>query len=368
MAMTSYERVVTTFRRQEPDRVPIFELMIDPKVIDAILPGATYADLVEALDIDCALTPTPSRMYSLELVGHDGDTPLYKTEWGEVRAATAEMVTIPVKHPLQTHADWESYQVPDPDKPGRLDALKALVERFKGKRAVGCHLHDAFTYPSYLFGMSELFVNLVEEPDWVKEVIDACIAHNVRMVELAVKAGADYIVFGDDVGGKSGPLMSPKHYAEFFLPGLARVIAKAHELGAYVIKHTDGNVTRLLDMFAEAGIDAFHPSDPSSGMDIVEVKQKYRDRFAVCGGVDTGDPLSRWPVSDLVAAVRQRIVELAPGGGWMIASSNTIHSSVKPESYQAMVMAIRTYGNYGHLNEAISPTLEASIGHIPIAA
>ncbi len=45
MAMTSYERVVAAFRRQEPDRVPIFELMIDPKVIDAILPGATFTEI-----------------------------------------------------------------------------------------------------------------------------------------------------------------------------------------------------------------------------------------------------------------------------------------------------------------------------------
>jgi uroporphyrinogen decarboxylase len=366
MAMTSYERVMAAFHRREPDRVPIFELMIDPKVIGDILPGGTYDDLIEALDIDCVLTPTASRMYSLELVDRDGDTPIYRTEWRELRAGTAEMVTIPIKHPLKTHTDWESYQVPDPDKPGRMDALKALVERFKGKRAVGCHLHDSFSYPSYLFGMSELFVNMLEEPDWVKEVIDACTAHNVRMVELAMQAGADYIVFGDDVGGKAGPLMAPRHYAEFFLPGLARVVQAAKSRGAYVIKHTDGNVLRLLDMFIEAGIDAFHPSDPSSGMDIVEVKRRYGDRLTVCGGVDTGEPLSHWPVADLVAAVRQRITELAPGGGWMIASSNTIHSSVRPENYQAMVTAVRTYGNYGHLNEVINPALAASIGKIPL--
>jgi uroporphyrinogen decarboxylase len=367
MAMSSLERVMAVFRHEEPDRVPIFEFMIDPKVIERILPGASCPDLVEALDIDCVFTSTPSKMYSLELVEYRNDTPIYQTEWGELRAANVEMVTIPIEHPLKSHNDWEVYQAPDPDKVGRLSELKDLVTQFKGKRAIGCHLHDSFTYPSYLFGMSELFINLVLEPEWVKEVIEVCNTHCIRMVELAVDAGADFIMFGDDVGGKSGPLISPSHYEEFFLPGLVNVVNKAHEKGTYVVKHTDGNVNSLLDMFAEAGIDAFHPSDPSSGMDILTTKHQYSDYFTVCGGIDTGDPLSRWSVEELVTEVRRRIDELAPGGGWMIASSNTIHSSVKPENYQAMVMAARTYGNYGHLNQAANPELELCIGKIPIS-
>ena len=367
-SMTPRERVLTTLRREEPDRVPIFELMIHPHVVTGILPGGAYEDLVEALDIDCVMSGTPSNMYGREVIGERDGYPVYRTEWGETRATTVEMVSIPVAHPLQSRADWEAFQIPDPDKPGRLDELKRLVERFGGKRAVGCHLHDSFTYPSYLFGMADLLMNLILEPGWVHEVIDACNAHTVRMVELAVEAGADFVVFGDDYGGGSGPLMSPRHFEEFFLPGLAAVTQKAHEKGALVIKHTDGNVYSLLDMFVEAGIDAFHPSDPSAGMDIVQVKREYGDRLSVVGGIDTGDPLSYWPVEDLVAEVRKRIRELAPGGGWMIASSNVPHATVRPANYHAMVLATRAYGVYGRLDEPISAALEASIGKVPIGA
>ncbi len=367
MAMTSYERVMMALQREEPDRVPIFEFMIDPKVIDGILPGGSYPDLVEALDIDCVVTPTPSRMYNLHVVDELADgTPIYQSDWGERRAANVEMVTIPVQHPVKSHADWEAYQVPDPERPERLTDLRMLVSRFKGRRAIGFHTHDSFNYPSYVFGMTELFLNLIEEPEWVQEVVDACNAHCVRLVELAVQAGADFIMLGDDLGGKAGPMMSPRHYRQFFLPGLVRVVEKVHALGARVIKHSDGNVTRLLDMFVEAQIDGFHPSDPAAGMDIAEVKRHYGDRFAVCGGIDTGEQLSWWSVPQLVAEVRRRIDQLAPGGGWMIASSNTVHSSVRPENYQALVRAIQTYGNYGRLNEPISSDLEASIGQVPL--
>jgi len=209
-------------------------------------------------------------------------------------------------------------------------------------------------------------INLILEPDWVKEVVDACNAHTTRMAELVVEAGADFVILSDDYGGKQGPLMSIKHFEEFFLPGLASAAQAAKRKGAYVMKHSDGNITSLLPFFIEAGIEGFHPSDPSAGMDIAEVKREFGDRLAIFGGIDTGDPLSNWPVEKLVSEVRPIRRELAPGGGWAISSSNTVHSSVKPENYHALVMATRTYGNYGYLDHAISKEFASSIGKISI--
>jgi len=355
------------FNLKEPsDRVPIFEILINPKTINAIIPGGTYEDLVEALDIDCVVGPTPSKMFEKEIIGHNGEYAIFKTEWGETRQDTAESVSIPTDHPIKTRADWEKYHIPDPEKPGRLDALKQIVKRFKGKRFIGANIHDSLNYPEYLFGLDNLMMNLILDPGWVKEVISACIEHTVRMAELVVEAGADFVIMSDDFGAKSGPLMSAKHFEEFFLPGIAAVASAAKNKGAFVMKHTDGNVNKLLPFFADAGIQGFHPSDPSAGMDIVEVKKKYGDRMAVFGGIDIMDPLSSWPVDKLVQEVRRRIRELAPGGGWAISSSNSIVVSVKPENYQAMVLAARVYGNYGQLDEPANLELLSKIGQIPL--
>jgi len=37
---------------------------------------------------------------------------------------------------------------------------------------------------------------------------------------------------------------------------------------------------------------------------------------------------------------------LAPGGGYIMASSNTIHSGVKPENLKTMIEATKKYGVY----------------------
>ena len=50
--MNSIERLLTTFERKIPDRVPTFELVIDSQVIDSIIPGADVYDFVEKMELD----------------------------------------------------------------------------------------------------------------------------------------------------------------------------------------------------------------------------------------------------------------------------------------------------------------------------
>jgi len=159
-------------------------------------------------------------------------------------------------------------------------------------------------------------------------------------------------VFGDDYGGNEGPLMSPKHFEEFFLPGMLEVVQTAKELGAYVIKHTDGNINEILEMMVSTGIDGIHPLDPEAGMNIKEVKEKYGDRVCVIGNIDTGKILSDSTPDVVEEVVKNTIMDVAPGGGYIIASANSIHVRVKPENYLAMLKAARKYGNYSHLGKS----------------
>ncbi len=102
-------------------------------------------------------------------------------------------------------------------------------------------------------------------------------------------------------------------------------------------------------MIINTGIDGIHPLDPEAGMNIKEVKEKFGDRVCVIGNIDTGKVLSESSPDVVEETVKKTILEVAPGGGYMIASANSIHSKVKPENYIAMLKAARKYGNYSHL-------------------
>jgi uroporphyrinogen decarboxylase len=95
-----------------------------------------------------------------------------------------------------------------------------------------------------------------------------------------------------------------------------------------------------------AGIDALDPIEPIAGMDIGEVKARYGDRIALCGNVDCGELLSRGTARQVIEAVKETIAKASPGGGHILASSNSIHPAVKPLNYKAMVEAARRYGRY----------------------
>lgn len=347
--MTNYERAEKALKREAPDKVPIFELVIDSRVIEGICPGYGYADFVEKYDFDIVLTGTPSSNYRKVMLDEKSKT--FRDEWGVIRRYSDQTVPFPIEGPIKSEKDIEGYTPADPLDPMRFFQLEGLLKRFKGKKMVGMHVHDAFSYPAYLRGMDNLLLDIIERPDLVKQLIKIGVEHTRVLMEKAKEIGADLFVFGDDYAGNHGPLMSPKHFEEFFLPGMKELVAIAKSLGAYTIKHTDGNINSILEMITDTGIDGIHPLDPEAGMNIGEVKEKYGNKICVIGNIDTGKILTESTKDVVTEAVRRTIKNIAPGGGYIVASANSIHSHVKPENYKVMLEAVRKYGNYEHLGE-----------------
>ena len=113
-----------------------------------------------------------------------------------------------------------------------------------------------------------------------------------------------------------------------------------------MIKHTDGYIWPIMDMIIDAGIDAINPIQPDAGMDIELVKRKYGHRVCIVGNINCGYTLSDAPLEQVVLEVKEAIRKAGPGGGYIMMSSNSLHSSVNPENYRTMVEATRTYGRY----------------------
>jgi len=345
--MTNRERAVTALERGIPDRVPLFELHIDERVRRRICPGCSYEDFAEQFDFDIVMTGTPSDNYRMNPV--DRTKRLYRDEWGVLRQFSEQTVSFPLEGPIQNERDLDRYVVPDPRDPFRFRSLIRLVERFREKRLIGMHVHDAFSYPSYLRGMDNLLMDLIDNSSLVHRLVEIGVKHSLDLMQRARELGAELFVFGDDYAGQQGPFMSPRHFDEFFLPGMREVVQAAKSLGAYTIKHTDGNITPILDRIVETGIHGLHPLDPEAGMNIAEVKNRYVDRICVIGNIDTGRVLSEAPPREVEEEVRKTICNIAPGGGYIISSANSIHVKVKPENYVAMLRAARRFGRYDQL-------------------
>jgi uroporphyrinogen decarboxylase len=193
--------------------------------------------------------------------------------------------------------------------------------------------------------MSNLMTDFAWRPQFVHDMArvatDLCLAE----IDMGTKLGVDGIVVEGDLAGEVTTLVSPRHFREFIKPYEAELATYAHRQGLKIIKHSDGNVWPVLDDLIEAGFDGFNPVQPQC-MDIAEVKAHVAGRLCLVGNIDCRELLPFGTVEEVQRTVKETIATAAPGGGYIICSSNSIHAGCKAENYIAMVEAAHEYGEY----------------------
>jgi uroporphyrinogen decarboxylase len=339
--MTSYERFVAALELREPDRVPIYEGFIDPVVVEGICPGGTYHDVIEKLDLDMVrITEGNERRYIDEAKG------IFTDKWGVTYRKTAQETGFPIEGPIKSESDLASFTPPDPKDELAYMHVQEALSRFKGKRMVIWRGLDGFAVTLALRGMENYMMDYIDNPRFAHGVMEITNEFTTKCALEAVRRGCDAVVLLDDYADKNGPIMGPAFFREFVLPYLKKTVRAIKDAGAYVIKHTDGNIWTIIDDIVETGIDAINPLEPVAGMDIGEVKKKYGKKVCIVGNIDCGYLLCLGREEDVRETVRQTIRAAAPGGGYIISSSNSLQSSVNPRNYMAMVEEAKSYGRY----------------------
>ncbi len=344
MKMNSAERVFAALERRVPDRVPIVEVLIDPTIVKK-LGFSSYAEMYEELDLDAiflnSLLDYPEGT-TLEIPAGK----IVKNAWGTTLQYTNEVVAIPIDHPIKDPEDWLNYRPPDPTIPeSELRRIREVVRRYKGKRAIVAHSREVFADSWYLRGMEAYMMDLILRPALAHQIANTVVAYNKERARQLIQAGAEIIFLGDDYAHKTGPLMSPRHFRQFHLPGITEIVQYIKRLGAYCIKHTDGNIWPIIEPIIGTGIDCLGPLEPGADMDLLKVKQQFGDRICVLGNVDV-DLLSRGAPDEVRAETARLIARCAPGGGYILSSGNSISSSVQPENFLAMIETGRMLGRY----------------------
>jgi uroporphyrinogen decarboxylase len=331
--------MLTALDLGEPDRVPIWELIINQPVIKALAGDISMTEFAQREGLDGFTIFEDSRT---EWV----DANTYRDEWGINWKVEPSGLAYPGGGPIHTEDDLAEYSPPNPDADHRLLSLEKAVREHGGRMGIVFISHEAFEFSHYLRGMKNLLIDYYRNPRLATRLARMVTDYKERIIERAIEIGADIIVTGDDYCNRTGPIMSVRHFEEFVLPYLRETIRVAHSRGIPYIKHTDGNIWPILEQMVGAGIDAIDPLEPVAGMDIGQVKHLYGDRLCLIGNIDCGQLLSTATRKEVAASVRETISLAAPGGGYILASSNSIHPAVRPDNYQAMVSSGRKYGRY----------------------
>jgi uroporphyrinogen decarboxylase len=199
----------------------------------------------------------------------------------------------------------------------------------------------------FLYRMDRFMEMLAGEPARVHAFLDRVVELHLANLERFLKAVGPYIdviLFGDDLGGQNGPLLSPKMYREFFKPRHAMLWRRAKQLSnAKVMLHCCGGVRSLLPDLIDAGLDAINPVQISCrGMAAAELKREFgKDLTFWGGGCDTRDVLPNDGPEAVRAHVRELVQTLAPGGGFVFQQVHNIQANVPAENIVAMFQALR---------------------------
>ena len=338
--MLGKERILRALRREVPDAVPTFEWFIDAAVGRALTDSDDPLDVVERLDLD-GVNIRPD--YRKEF---QDDTTLVD-EWQIRRQLTGDCLPALLDSPILDVTRHARYQFPDPAAPHRFTTLERAIERFGDRRAAILNLRDGFSDMRDLLGYEESLMALLSEPQAFAELLERVVEYNLELAAVARRrCGVEVVATTDDVANATGLLMRPATYFEMIAPHFRRVLQGYKDLGYLCIKHCDGKIDAVVDFWIECGIDALDPIDPSAGYTLAPMKQKYGARVCLKGNVDCTGALCQGTPDEVADEVRQCLRGGAPGGGFILSSSNTIHRGVRPENYRAMLNALREHGQY----------------------
>ena len=95
-------------------------------------------------------------------------------------------------------------------------------------------------------------------------------------------------------------------------------------------------------------MDILHPVQVSTRElgDTARLKKEFGDRISFCGAIDTRNVLPNGTTDDVRAEVRRRILDLAPGGGYIATAVHCIQPDVPPENVVAMCEEVSIAGRY----------------------
>jgi uroporphyrinogen decarboxylase len=374
--LTSRERVQYALNHEEPDRVPIFfgtsgaTTMLGPaydrlkahlglqretKVFWRALQYALLdEDVMERFGSDgrpLIAGPVPAPVE--QVLSTDSLLDSWGITWRRPPANHYyEIIDPPLKH--ATIDDLARYPWPQVADPSRFAGLKAKAKAIQdaGYAVVALSGVSVFEYCYMLRGVEAWLIDLAANPDFalalLRRIADLQREAACRMMEEAGEY-IDVVITGDDLGSQKAPLISPKMYRRMIKPIHAELLAAIKSrTKAKIFYHSDGNVYPLLADLIEVGVDLLNPVQVSAADmgDTARLKREFGHRLSFCGAIDTQAVLPYGTPDDVRREVRQRIRDLGPGGGYILAAVHCLQPDVPPENVVAMFEEALKAGRY----------------------
>jgi hypothetical protein len=354
--MSSKERVLTAFARQQPDRVPI-NYSSNPGIDGRLkahygLKTDDHEGLRRVLGVDFRSVRAPyvgSRLHE-ELPGIQVD-PL----WGIHRryiehesGAYWDYCDFPLRD--ADEATVAAWPMPSPDDYD-YSQVEGQCRRF-GKYAINgaAGYGDIINGNGFLRGMEQVLIDLITDDPAGLLLADRrmeILIEVTRRTLEAAKGGVDFLWLGEDLGTQIGPTISLALFRKQIRPRYQAFcdLARAYDLPVMI--HSCGSSSWAFDDFIEMGIQVVDTLQPEAkDMAPAYLKERWGGRLAFHGCISTAGPVAYGSVQEVIDYCRETLEIMMPGGGYCFAPTHSLQDNSPTENVVAMYETAHRFGVY----------------------
>ncbi len=278
--MNSYQRVMNRFEGKPVDHIPNLSIVM---MFAAKQAGYTYREyLTDYRKLTDSVMACHER-FGIDVVSAISDSLREAEGFGQKVEIHDNKSPETLEYIVKTHSDINKLRLFDPHDSrrtyDRIQAIGLMKERACGEVPVMGWVEGAFAQSCDLMRMEELFMDLLEEPEPIRELLEICLQEEILFANAQIDAGADIIGVGDAATSLIGPAL----YKEFALPYQKRLVDAIHAKGAKVKLHICGNISQVVHLTAESGADMI---DLDYMVDMEKAAQIIPKNICICGNFD----------------------------------------------------------------------------------
>ncbi len=332
MAITPRERVLVALQHEQPDVTPWqIDLTIDAREKTAAYLGES--DLEHLLENHLAISE--DGFFEEVRPGY------WRDPFGIVWNRTIDKDIGNVDEYLITSPSLEGYCFPEPDLETNARRIQTTMEAYPDRFQVTGVGFSMFERAWTLRGMENLLTDMVLNPSFVDDLMDAILEYNLKALDHMLQLDVDCIRFGDDWGQQRGLIMGPKYWRRFIKPRVAIMYERVKSTGRYVMQHSCGAVQELFPDLIDMGLDIFNTFQPEV-MDIEMCKREYGRHLTFYGGISTQQVLPRVSANEVRHVVRRMMATVGKDGGYIVAPTHAIPRDVPPENIVAFMETVQS--------------------------